>query len=660
MRLEEVLEGLDEAQRHAVTHPARCLAIEAGAGSGKTRVLSRRIAYRVLSDELDPRNVLAITFTRHAAAELAGRLRALGLRDAVAAGTFHAVAYAQLRSRWAGRNIDPPTLLDRKVPLIARLLASNSKASPAEVSAEIEWAKARTISPNQYAAAANAEGRRTPGEPGLIAELFHRYETEKRRRRLVDFDDLLRLCAHDMTTDKEFAAAQHWRFRHLFVDEFQDVNPLQFGLLRAWLGDRDDLCVVGDPHQAIYGWNGADAHYLTDLCDHLPDAETVLLDCNYRSTPQILAVAAAALDGRQSVRIRPVRPDGEMPVVREHPDDLAEARAVAAAVRENHMPGGHWSNQAVLVRTNAQAALIEDALSRAGVPFRVRGGRALADTPEVKLALKRLETAPFEVAVADLEAEAHGEGGSSPEPAGDREAAMQALVRVAHDYAAIDPHPTTAGLVAWLRDSSGVDTTDPASDAVEVSTFHAAKGLEWPVVHIAGLEEGLVPIGHARAPDALAEEQRLLYVAITRAERTLHCSWARQRTFGTTTVTRSPSRYLRLVSEAVEELKAGRPQPDSVASVRSQRSRLRRTGPDEDLSPSEERVLATLQAWRANTARAAGVAPFVVFHDRTLLEVVRRRPRSTAELLTIPGIGQVKAARYGEALLHLLGGHLAS
>src|SRR4051812_8115718 len=304
MVAQDILHGLNAAQRQAVTTSTTPLCILAGAGSGKTRVLTRRIAYRALTGDHDPRHVLALTFTRKAAGELSGRLGQLGLRDRVAAGTFHAVAYAQLRSRWAEAGIRPPDLLERKAGFVARLLPSSGAAGSSaqagraqvlDVVTEIEWAKARALDPDQYFEEVQRLRRRPPLPQRDMTELFRRYEDEKRAQRKVDFDDLLRLCRRDLLEDKAFAQTQRWRFQHVFVDEFQDVNPLQRGLLEAWVGGRDDLCVVGDPNQAIYTWNGADPTALLGFLDRYPAGEVLRLTDNYRSSPQILAVANAIL-----------------------------------------------------------------------------------------------------------------------------------------------------------------------------------------------------------------------------------------------------------------------------------------------------------------------------------------------------------------------------
>ncbi|HEX8804174.1 MAG TPA: ATP-dependent helicase, partial [Acidimicrobiales bacterium] len=309
MGADHLLHDLDESQRRAVTSPAQPLAILAPAGSGKTRVLTRRIAWRVETGDADASHVLALTFTRRAAGELRDRLRVLGVRDGVATGTFHGVAYAQLRARWADEGRQPPALLARKGRLLGEL-RRGGQLTAAQLAGEIEWAKAHLVGPDGYIDAVAAARRRTPAPPAQVADAYARYEDEKRTRRLVDFDDLLRLCSHLIETDAAFAATQRWRFRHLFVDEFQDVNALQMQLLDAWRGDRYDLCVVGDPRQAIYGWNGADARFLDGFQARYPPAEVVALERNYRSTPQVLAAAADVLRAARSDDgpVRAVRP----------------------------------------------------------------------------------------------------------------------------------------------------------------------------------------------------------------------------------------------------------------------------------------------------------------------------------------------------------------
>ncbi len=474
------MDGLNERQRAAVATPGTPLCIRAGAGTGKTRVLTRRISHQANIGNIDPVRTLALTFTRKAADELRDRLAGLGLRDSVSAGTFHGAAFAQLRTRWAERRIQPPEILQNKRGLIARVAKQAglrlAKAEVQDAVTEIEWAKARRITPDQYGDAAASLRRWPVLDPAAIVDLYQRYESEKAKRRVVDFDDLLILALRDMTDDPDYAEARRWSYRHFFVDEFQDVNRLQFDLLRAWLGDRSDMCAVGDPNQAIYSWNGADSDYIERFADWFAGAEVLDLLDNYRSTPQILAAGRAVLP-RGSAMLIPHNLDGPRPSVSTHADDFDEAAAIARSLRDAKGPETAWSSMAVLARTNAQTAKLATALGKSGIPYRVRIDANLTE-----------------------------------------------------DDSAVGP--------------------PKSSDTVDVATFHAAKGLEWPIVHLAGLEKGLVPISRAQTPAEVAEEQRLLYVAITRAERELHCHWAAERAFGERKASRSPSPYLNAILSA--------------------------------------------------------------------------------------------------------------
>lgn len=681
---DRLLDGLDPSQRRAVTSDAQPLAILAGAGSGKTRVLTRRIAHRCTTGTADARHVLALTFTRKAAAELDSRLRAFGLRDLPAAGTFHAVAYAQLRTRWSSAGQAAPTLLDRKGRILGRILGGTTRVSPVDLATEIEWAKARLVGPDRYVLAAAQADRRLPVEPERVAEWFRRYEAEKRKRGLVDFDDLLSQCADAITTDPSFAAAQRWRFRHLFVDEYQDVNPLQEHLLRAWLGDRPDLAVVGDPNQAIYSWNGAEPAFLTEFAARHPGAEVVALEHSYRSTPQILHTAAAVLAGGQPGArhdLQPHRPDGAVPAVVGYASDLDEANGIARAIHDHHVPGRPWSAQAVLVRTNAQASVIEAAFRRAAIPHRVRGAAQLLDDPEVRKLLGRLDKLrePLATTLTDLEAsianqradllEAYededrfDDDGEDLGPlvdettaAGRRIASLEQVLRLGRDLLVVDPAARTEGFSGWLRATLREDGPE-AADAVSILTFHAAKGLEWPVVHLAGVEAGFVPITHAKAPAEREEEQRLFYVAVTRAADVLRCTWAEQRTFGSQTVERRPSPYLAWIRGATGELAREVVQaPDPLSAVAATRATLERAQLGERPLHDAHVVRSGLQAWRAEVARQASVRPTVVLSDKALEAIVRTRPATLDELATVRDVGPSTRERHGARLLAVVAG----
>jgi DNA helicase II / ATP-dependent DNA helicase PcrA len=660
---DHLLHDLDEAQRRAVTSPARPLAILAPAGSGKTRVLTRRIAWRIETDDADASHVLALTFTRKAAGELRDRLRALGLRDGVAAGTFHGVAYAQLRGRWADEGRAAPELLVRKGRLLQDIIGGSrgqSQLSVGQLAGEIEWAKARLTGPDGYAEAVAAARRRPPAPPKRIAELYRRYEDAKRKARMVDFDDLLRLCSHFIETDPAFAAAQRWRHRHVFVDEFQDVNPLQLRLLDAWRGDGYDLCVVGDPQQAIYGWNGADAGFLEGFRRLYPPADVIELLGSYRSTPSILAAAgdvlrAAGVAGRE---VRARRPDGVPPRLERHAAERDEAQAIARAVRDRRGPRAAWSSQAVLVRTHAQIPPIADALRHAGIPHRVRGSDTVLDHRTVRdaLDLLRRDDAPLGERLPDLSTLADpvdgGDEAAEGVPARGR-VELDLVMELARDHLRLNPGASAPDFAAWLVATFTAEGGDGWGDAVTLATFHAAKGLEWPIVHLAGLEDGYVPIAHARTAAQRAEEARLLYVAMTRAEDELRCSWAAERTFGGRTSERRLTPWLAGLAERQRARPAddrSEPAADWRQRLASQRAQLAEATSARTPSPA----LTALLAWREEQARAARVEPAALVDDQLLEAIAEASPATPDELAAIPGMGRLLAARIGPGLLAAL------
>ena len=667
-----LLDGLDATQREAVTVEAAPLAILAGAGSGKTRVLTRRIAWQASRAHIDPRHVLAVTFTRKAAGELVARLGRLGVRSRVTAGTFHSMALTQLRRRNLERDRPMPSVLARKARILAPWMpgrGAQAALAAAEVASEIEWAKARLVRPDGYEAAITVAHREPPRPAFEIAALYERYEKERRRRGVVDFDDLIWWCGDALETDAEFQATQRWRFRHLFVDEFQDVNPAQLRLLRGWLGDRPELCVVGDPDQAIYSFAGADPTYLTGFSRHFPGATVVRLGSNYRSTPQVIAAAGAVLadGGNRRPTVRTPRPDGPAPAIVAYADDEAEATGVAGELRRAHGPSRPWSSMAVLYRTNAQSARFEQALGRDGIPLRVRGAARFLERPEVRATLDAMaesaRIAPgrdFTSIVTDLGAEA------TNERAEERREHEEMLARLGGEYLAADGGPGSLdGFRAYLEVAlRGSDDLGAGHDAVELLTFHRAKGLEFDTVFVAGLERGLVPISHADTRAEREEERRLLYVALSRAERALHLSWAQRRTIGLRTVDRKPSPWLTVVEDAFADAPPteGRSPRGSehIARARAQardaKSKQQPTsGPS--LPTPDPDLLAALVEWRRNLARASGVPAYVIFHDSTLAAVAGVQPRTRRALLALPGIGKVKAERHGEALLDLVGKH---
>jgi DNA helicase-2/ATP-dependent DNA helicase PcrA len=577
----DLVRGLTGAQRQAVMAADAPLCVLAAAGSGKTTVLARRVARRILDGSARPEHTLVVTFTRKASRELRERLGRLEVPRGVSAGTFHALAFAQLRRHWADRGIRPPVVIDDPARLVRRVVGARHSNKPAHivaVVAELHWAQVSMLRPEDYAAAARRAGRDTPAlSHDDVGEVFAAYVDEKRRRNVLDLDDLVTSCATLLEDDVVAAAAQRWRIRHVFVDEFQDVNPAQWRLLKAWLGAGVDLFVVGDPRQAIYAWNGADPTLLDRLPELMPGTTVLRLDDNHRSTPQVVEAARAVLGADPG---QASRPDGPSPVVEGFDDDDVEAAAVTRWLRRAHRPGRPWSHLAVLARTNARLDPIARALERAGIPHRLGGGAK--EAADARRALAELRRAPktrhLRSALAELvltsqarrdeEAQASEDGATATAEGG----LPRALAQLADEHALEFPDATVGDFLDWVvAGGDGAMELDPP-DGVELSTFHRAKGLEWPAVAVVGLEDGMVPIAYATTPQAVAEERRLLYVALTRAEDELWCSWARTRRVGERTWRCDPSPLLAAVAEASRDRS---PAPDAcqlssrIASLRT-------------------------------------------------------------------------------------------
>ena len=673
-----LLADLDPAQREAATTTSGPLCILAGAGSGKTRVISRRVAYALATGVVRPRDVLVVTFTDKAAGEMAGRLADLGHRG-VAASTFHAAALRQLRHFWPRvHGGDVPAILDSKAPILAPLAAGLPGGyrylAVRDLAGEIEWAKARRIRASDYETRSLADGRDGPLPPDLMAGLYRRYETAKARAGRIDFEDMLERTVELLETDASVAAEVRDRYRWFSVDEYQDTNPLQAALLEAWLGGRDELAVVGDEDQTIYTFTGASSEYLIGFTARYPAARVVTLERNYRSTPEVLNLAervlaagraspterAAGTRPRPPKRLVPSLPPGPAPEIGAFADGEAELAGMIAAIRALARAGTTHGAMAILVRTNAQLPAVEAALGTAGIPFHVRGERFFA-RPEVRRAV-RVATAlaredasddaslvgrlagAFESALG-VRRDNAPEGGAATE----RHAAVVALLELAEDLVRSDPDADVAAFLAEVERRTTVEAGGEAA-GVELLTYHRAKGLEWDAVFLPALEEGTLPIRQATEPVELAEERRLLYVGITRARRYLWVSWALRRTGASGKEgRRSRSRFLDglVPAAAGRSLRAA----ETAAGVRSDRD-----GRDK-VPPGERSPLSNaLRAWRTARARADEVAPFIVFHDTTIEAIAASRPRSIAELRRVPGVGPTKLDRYGEEIIAVVVG----
>ncbi|GIE98977.1 DNA helicase [Paractinoplanes rishiriensis] len=693
-----MLAGLDPEQRTAVTAPAGPVCILAGAGTGKTRAITHRIAYRTLTGEVSPRHVLAVTFTARAAAEMRARLTALGATG-VQARTFHAAALRQVRY-FAPRLLDGrqmPELLESKARVVglaaARAGVRADRTGARDLASEIEWAKSSLVEPGEYPVAAAKALREPPFEPALVAEVFAAYETLKRRQGVIDFEDMLRAAVWGIDEHPDVAEQIRAQYRHFVVDEYQDVNPLQQRLLDAWLGGRDDITVVGDASQTIYSFTGATSSYLIDFPRQRREAVVIRLVRDYRSTPQVVGLANAVIrqargsEARLRLELVGQRPPGAEPELKIFPDEAAEAAAVARRCRELIATGTPASEIAVLFRINAQSETYEEALAAAEVPYVVRGAERFFERTEIRQAMIALRAAvrstpgetPLVQAVVDGLAATGWSREQPPSGGAAREQweALAALVGLAEEYAR-EPALVPIGDGGRVqRDVSLSAFNDelarraeqqhaPTVEGVTLASLHSAKGLEWDAVFLVGLADGTLPTTYAKTPDQLEEERRLLYVGVTRARQWLWLSYGQMRSASGRA--RRPCRFLPQLE---------RHSPTERASDRSRKPDRRRpqvtscricgatllAGADRKLgrcptcpSDLDEDLHARLLEWRSRTAAGLKVPAYVVFTDATLLAMAERRPATPADLLAIAGIGPRKLGQYGEAVVALVSG----
>ncbi|PJJ71621.1 DNA helicase-2/ATP-dependent DNA helicase PcrA [Diaminobutyricimonas aerilata] len=548
-----LLEALDDEQRRAAEALLGPVCLLAGAGTGKTRAITHRIAYGVATGVYPPGRVMALTFTTRAAGELRSRLRALGT-SGVSARTFHSAALSQLSYFWpqlVGGSL--PKLVESKGRLLAHAVDGMrlklDTATLRDLASEIEWRKVSGLTIEEYERAAHT--RVLPGDltPDRAAQVQLAYENLKDERRQLDFEDVLLATAGMIEQEPRVAQQVREQYRFFVVDEYQDVSPLQHQLLELWLGDRDDVCVVGDASQTIYSFAGASSDYLLGFPSKHDRAVVIRLEQNYRSTPAIVDTANRLMRGRAGALELASAADvrGPEPVVSSHPHDSAEARAVAQQIKKLVEQGEKPESIAVLYRINVQAAALESALSDAGVSYQVRGATRFFERREVREALMMLKGAsvsimdePLFKTVSDV-LRSLGWSQQAPEARGavrEKWEALDAIMGLAEQA------PAGTTLREFVDDLFARQATqhEPTVSAVTLATLHSAKGLEWDTVFLVGLSEGLVPISYAKGFDAIDEERRLMYVGITRARRRLQLSWAEQGMHRQTM--RQPSRFL--------------------------------------------------------------------------------------------------------------------
>ncbi len=693
---DRLLGDLDDEQREAVLAARGPVCVLAGAGTGKTRTITRRIAHLVTAGHVSPAQVLAVTFTQRAAGEMRGRLRELSSghdgpgTESVQAMTFHAAARRQLSYFWP-RVVGSTEwqLLDTKFSIVAQ--AANRGGLPTstddvrDLAGEIEWAKGSLISPEDYASTVAEAGRDIPFDAVKVAAVYAGYEALKARhdgRALLDFDDLLLHTAAAIENDAAVAQEFRDRYRCFVVDEYQDVTPLQQRVLDAWLGNRDDLTVVGDANQTIYSFTGASPRYLLDFSRRFPEAAVVRLERDYRSTPQVVSLAnrvIAAARGRMAgskLHLVGQRPPGPEPTFSEHPDEVAEAAAVARKVKKLLESGTAASEIAVLYRINAQSAVYEEALTEVGVPFQVRGGEGFFSRQEIRQALLALQrtaersTGEAEGALADVVRATLEPLGLTAEPppgarARERWEALAALAELVDEEVVQRPQLDLRALVTELRQRADA-RHPPVVQGVTLASLHAAKGLEWDAVFLVGLADGTLPISHAlsRGPDSeqVEEERRLLYVGVTRARVYLALSWALARTPGGRQG-RRPSRFLNgIAPNSQRDASTSRPRKPRGPAPRCRVCNCALASPaaivlrrcESCPSDLDEGLLAELKDWRLRISKEMSVPAYVVFTDNTLIAIAESLPTDDAGLVTIPGIGARKLEQYGPDVLALV------
>ena len=566
---------MTESQFDAVRSDTRHLRILAGAGTGKTRVLTHRIAYQINAIRIEPEHSLCLAFTNKAANEIKRRMGQMGEASLVETGTFHSIAYKQVKARWKDLGIrDEPDLISNRGSYLSRILPKSFNNTERNfILSEISWATARRISDDDYISEAGNAGRLDIIPFASVAEYFRKYSELKRKENFIDFDDIIQLAIEFLAEDPNYAEARHWKFRDLFVDEFQDVNPLQFALLQAWLGPASSLTVVGDPCQAIYSWNGADSRFLNNFEKYYPDSQTITLKDNFRSSPEILALSSSILPTMES--LNPKMQSGRLPTIRAELNEYEEARSVASLVKELAIGNITLGDQAVLVRTHAQIPPIAEVFKDQDIKFRV---------------------------ASDSES---GSGAGS-------------------------------------------------DDEVEILTLHAAKGLEWKIVHLCGVEEGFHPIAHANTELALGEERRLFFVGLTRAEEELHISWARNRSLGSKR-SRKPSTYIKELSDLLD------PTPfKSVSDTKVLSQRIRAflgsrnvTDHQRNTTDREKSCADKLDSMRRNIAKANDSKPEIVLSDDAIAALVSIKPKSIQDLDKIPQVSSVVIDRFGEQIIEI-------
>lgn len=522
---EEILAALDDEQRAVATAVRGPVCVIAGAGTGKTRAITHRLAYAVDIGVVDPQRILALTFTARAAGEMRTRLRALGVPN-VAARTFHAAALKQLMFFWpqvlGGRF---PSLLTTKTGFLgeainrANISATKSNSVLRDVAGEIEWAKVIGLAPDEYIKAVDDYSRpirisNNKVDATQIARVYEAYESLKKQERAIDFEDVLLLTIGMLEEEREVRDRIRDQYRYFTVDEYQDVSPLQQRLLDLWLGKRNDICVVGDPAQTIYSFAGATPAFLLNFTNKYPEAEVIRLTSGYRSTPEIINTANTILRSASlGHELDPINEHGDKPQALGYRSEKEEADALVQLIQADINKGLATQDIAILTRTNAQLEILESALSASGIENQIRNSERFFNRPEVKEIIKTIRSASV-LSESDWLADLR----DALKPFGESEY-VRSFMQLARELEA----EGLTSLRAFLREleDRAEQNNPPTLPGVALATLHAAKGLEWKKVYLAGVSAETLPWG----AQPIDEERRLFYVGITRAQQSLVISY---------------------------------------------------------------------------------------------------------------------------------------
>jgi DNA helicase II / ATP-dependent DNA helicase PcrA len=683
-----IFEGLNEQQHAAVEAVRGPVCILAGAGSGKTTTITRRVANQVLTKTFEPSQILAVTFTDRAAGEMRTRLERLGV-EGVRARTFHSAAYGQLRHL---SQEPPPDILPSKAQALRQIANTLPKPyrfrAAGDLATEIEWAKNRRITPERYLD--KLSGHQPPMPKDLMASVYKRYESGKADRNLMDFEDMLERTIQMFQNDA-FALEQFAAKYHAFtVDEYQDVNLLQETLLRLWVGERDDLCVVGDDYQSIYGFTGASPSYLLEMPGRFPSTKIVRLETNYRSTPQVLEVANRLVPklGGASKVLEADREDGPPPTLRMFSTASGELRALIERVKAVHEDGVPYEQIAILYRVNFRSEDYEEILSAENIAYQVTDGAFLKRSAarQILATLARSTSNDIATEVRKL-ADKAGYLEDLPEGLGDQEITRQndlaRLIRLAEEF-----DNGTRAAKEFVFDLQARFGGDGEGRGVNLLTYHRAKGLEFEAVFLPRVEENELPFKRSQSEQGVDEERRLFYVGITRAKSYLAITWVNDGR-------RKGSRFVAELrgDEKVKTLTKKEANTDTIAASEGLVVELQGgfEGPIVDITedgvlvdiqggsslsvdfgatvtvdgktlplgppdPSNDPLFKALKEWRLDRSKKDEVPAYVIFHDSTLASIAQTKPKSAEDLAEIPGIGPTKIERYGEEILSLITG----